>query len=353
MLSPMRAALSQSRLSNKPSVGIVVFELTDACNQACKFCYNYWKGGECSQKMEAPDYRLARRTLSRLLRQASIGRISFSGGEPMMMPHIHDLALKVRFSGAQLNLLTNGTLLSDQDIEIFDQLGVGAVQIPILATTPEPHDKITSLGGSWQRAVGAARKVAQRRKGMLVPVLIVSKMNLHRIEECLEFFHNELGADYALINRFNVGGLGLKNASMLNLTHEELRSMFERANAAAARLGMTLQSGVCTPLCVVDPKNYPNILFTNCSTDFSRRPLTVNFRGDVRFCNHSPKVLGNIHKTPLGEIIERASQDAYFSSVPTKCDGCELWERCRGGCRAASEQLYGTFGEVDPIVAVE
>ena len=336
---------------SKVSVNIVVYELTDACNQACRFCYNYWKAGECSSKMEAPDFRIAHKTLRKLLRQATIGRISFSGGEPMMMPHIHDLALKVRFAGTNFNLLTNGTLLSDEDIEIFDQLGVGAVQIPILSTDPVLHDKITSLRGSWQRAVASARKVAEKRKGALVPVLIVSKMNLHCIEECLEFFHNKLGANYALINRFNIGGLGLQNASMLNLTHKELESMFERANHTAARLGMTLQSGVCTPLCVIDPQKYPNILFTNCSTDFSHRPLTINYRGDVRFCNHSPKILGNIHKTTLKKIIESATHDEYFATIPTKCVGCKLWERCRGGCRAASEQLYGTFGEVDPIVA--
>lgn len=335
---------------NKASVNIVVYELTDACNQACKFCYNYWKAKECPAKMEAPDPRLARRTLRRLLRQADIGHISFSGGEPMMMPNIHDLALKVRFSGAGFNLLTNGTLLSDQDIDIFDQLGVGAVQIPILATDPALHDEITSLKGSWQRAVSAARRVAAKREGVLVPVLIVSRMNFHCIEECLEFFHNELGAKYALINRFNIGGLGLKNAAALNLTNAEIEEMFERANRTAERLGMTLQSGVCTPLCVVDPAKYPSVLFTNCSTDFSRRPLTVNFRGDVRFCNHSPRILGNIYKTPLRKIIEEATKDEYFATVPTKCAGCKLWERCRGGCRAASEQLYGTFGEADPIV---
>lgn len=337
---------------SKPSVNIVVYELTDACNQACKFCYNYWKGGECPTKMEAPNPRLARRTLRTLLHQANIGRISFSGGEPMMMPNIHDLALRVGLAGTKFNLLTNGTLLADQDIEIFDQLGVGAVQIPILATDPALHDEMTSLKGSWQRAVEAARKVVAKREGVLVPVLIVSRMNFHCIEECLEFFRNELGAKYALINRFNIGGLGLKNAATLNLTNAELEEMFDRANRTAERLGMTLQSGVCTPLCVVDPAKYPHILFTNCSTDFSRRPLTINFRGDVRFCNHSPRILGNIHKTPLGKIIEEASRDEYFAAVPTKCAGCKLWERCRGGCRAASEQYYGTFGEVDPIVEI-
>ena len=346
----MSTAITTLLSRNKASIGTVVYELTDACNQACKFCYNYWKGGECPSKVAAPDYRLARRTLRRLLRQASIGRISFSGGEPMLMPHIHDLAMMVRFAGAKFNLLTNGTLLTDDDIEIFNQLGVGAVQIPILSTDATLHDEITSLKGSWQRAVAAARKVVAKREGVLVPVLIVSRMNLHCVEEVLEFFHNELGAKYALINRFNIGGLGLKNAAALNLTNAEIAEMFKRADLTAARLGMTLQSGVCTPLCVVEPQNFPHILFTNCSTDFSHRPLTVNYRGDVRFCNHSPRVLGNIHKTPLKEIIARANEDSYFSTIPTKCNGCKLWERCRGGCRAASEQLYGTFGEADPIV---
>jgi radical SAM protein with 4Fe4S-binding SPASM domain len=96
--------------------------------------------------------------------------------------------------------------------------------------------------------------------------------------------------------------------------------------------------------------DYPNIRFSHCSTDLSQRPLTVNYRGDVRFCNHSPRVLGNIYTTPLKEIIRTSQVDGYFDSVPSLCTGCKLWERCKGGCRAASEQLYGSFDRVDPIM---
>jgi radical SAM protein with 4Fe4S-binding SPASM domain len=52
----------------------------------------------------------------------------------------------------------------------------------------------------------------------------------------------------------------------------------------------------------------------------------------------------------LKEIVEISQGDGYFDTVPTLCGSCKLWERCKGGCRAASEQLYGTFDRVDPIL---
>ena len=330
-------------------IGIVVFELTDACNQACKFCYNHFKGeGVCS--VEAPNFRLARRTLKRLQRQARIGSLSLSGGEPMLMPRIHDLVLRARMAGSKVNILTNGTLLTEHDIAIFDDLGITTLQIPMLSDNGDVHDSITQLRGSWLKATTAARLVAATREGWLTPVLILSRLNYHDIESTMRMYA-EMGCRYIMVNRFNIGGLGKLYAKELTLTHEELRDAFRRVDAMAHELGMTIHSGVCTPMCLLDPKEYPHIMFTNCSTDLSRRPLTVNYRGDVRFCNHSPRVLGNIYDESLRSIIERSASDGYFDNIPENCAGCKLWQRCRGGCRAASEQMYGSFDKIDPVMS--
>lgn len=336
----------------KLELGVVVFELTDACNQACKFCYNHFKGAPGYCAPEPPDYRLAERTLKRLLGEASIASLSLSGGEPMLMPRIHDLVLKARFAGANVNVLTNGTLLKDDDIAIFNDLGVGMIQIPILSTDAATHDALTSLSGSWERAMTAARKVAAKRAGWLAPVLILTRQNLATIEPTLELYA-ELGATNILVNRFNIGGLGIGNARELVMSHAELREAFARANAKLQQLNLRAHSGVCTPMCLLNPKEYPNITFTHCTTDLRSRPLTVNYRGDVRFCNHSPRVLGNMHNESLDAILERSQSDGYFASRPAECAACTLWERCRGGCRAASEQLYGTFDRVDPVLTTE
>ncbi len=334
---------------DRVDLGFAVFEFTDACNQACRFCYNYFKGDAGPCAVAPPDYRFARRTLKRLLRQANIGSISFSGGEPMLMPKIHDLALMARFRGANVNLLTNGTLLTDNDIAIFNDIGLGKIQIPILADRAELHDHITQLAGSWDRAMRAARRVAATKQDWLMPVFILSRLNVDRIEPALELY-SELGASYIMCNRFNIGGLGKYHAEELNLSHEELRDAFRRVDVKASELGMRVHSGVCTPMCLLDPKDYPNIMFSHCSTDIAQRPLTINYRGEVRFCNHSPRVLGNIYDESLADIIARANDDGYFTTTPDRCVGCKLWTRCRGGCRAAAEQLYGTFDRVDPVM---
>ena len=335
----------------KIDIGFVVFELTDACNQSCRFCYNHFKGVETKCVVEAPDFRQARQTLKRLQREARVANLSFSGGEPMLLPRIHDLILQARAKGSNVNLLTNGTLLKEDDVDIIDDLGVGLVQIPLLSHRAEVHDHITQLPGSWERAVASARRIAERKAEWLTPVFILSKLNAHDIEPTLEMYAS-LGVKRIMLNRFNIGGLGRKYAEELTLSHEELREAFGRANAKLGELGMRAHNGVCTPMCLLSPTDYPNITFTHCSTDLSARPLTINYRGDVRFCNHSPRVLGNIHNETLAKILERCGGDGYYSSIPDKCAQCELWTRCRGGCRAASEQMYGTFDRLDPVMDI-
>lgn len=336
---------------DRVKLGVAVFELTDACNQACRFCYNYFKGDASPRAIAPPDYRQARHTLKQLLRQAEIGSISFSGGEPLLMPKVHDLALKARFGGANVNILTNGTLLTENDIAIFNDIGIGKMQIPILADCATIHDNITQRVGTWERAMRAARNVAATKGEWLVPVMILSRMNIERIEATMVLY-KDLGASLVMVNRFNIGGLGKHHAAELSLSHEELRDAFRHVDKSAGELGMKVHSGVCTPMCILDPREYPNIMFTHCSTDFSQRPLTINYRGEVRFCNHSPRILGNIHEESLGSIIERANGDSYFAITPSRCADCKLWERCRGGCRAAAEQLYGTFDRADPVMDI-
>ncbi len=339
-------------MSSKLHIGIVVYELTDACNQACKFCYNHWKSRDDSSLPDAPDFKLARKTLKELLRQAKVQTLTFSGGEPMLMPRIHDLVLQARFAGAQVNLLTNATCLKNDDIEIFHQLGVGRIQIPILGPNAAIHDAITQLPGSWEMAMKAARQVAHIHPSWLLPVLILNKLNIDHIESLMALY-KEFGVKRVMVNRFNIGGLGIRHVQALHLSNEELREAFQRVDREAGRHGFRIHSGVCTPICVLDPHDYPHILFSHCNTDLNYRPLTLNYRGEVRFCNHSPRVLGNIYERPLSEILADPSILHYFDTIPTHCQACKLWKQCRGGCRAASEQLYGTFDLPDPILSIE
>lgn len=300
------------------------------------------------------DARLAKRTLGRIYREAKVGTISFSGGEPSLLDNIQDLALKCRFNGSSVNILTNGTLVSGEDIGIFHSIGVSAVQIPLLSNDPAVHDYLTGLPGSWGKAVKSIRNVLDiMGPEHFAAVLILTARNVDGLEDTLEMYRT-MGVKSVMVNRFNLGGNGLKNKAELNLSRDSLKASFKVvSDFAMENPVMNFVSGVCTPLCLLDPVDFPGIRFTSCSTDVKTRPLAISYSGDVRFCNHSPFVLGNIWERSLKEILEDESTARRYSSVPDECVQCALYNRCKGGCRAASEQVYGSFDRVDPIMQTD
>ena len=324
----------------------LVYELTGACNQCCRFCYNYWRDG--STPIAPPDSSRARKTLKKLLSQASVGNLSFSGGEPLLLPNIHDLVLHARFKGSKVNVLTNGTLLTADALENFRSLGVSVIQIPLLSTDASVHDYLTNVPGSWKKAVDALRRTGQA--GIGAAVLVITKVNAPGVAETLGLIR-DCGIRTVMVNRFNIGGNGIRNVQELVPDRKTLQDAFAAVEAFAGRNpDIHFVSGVCTPLCYLDTAPYPHIRFTKCSTDLTGRPVTVNYNGDVRFCNHSPRVLGNIYSRPIGEILTDPEINGWYAGVPEECDKCALLTRCGGGCRAASEQVHGTFSALDPIL---
>lgn len=328
----------------------LVFELTQACNQCCRFCYNYWRDGRTP--LPKPDPSLARKTLKRLLSQTSVDTLAFSGGEPLLLPNIHDLALTARFKGCRVTVLTNGTLLTKDAVDNFKHIGVSAIQIPVLSADPAVHDALTGFPGSWGKATAAASLVVHAMPSATCCVLVITRQNAPNIPETLGFI-KELGISQVMVNRFNLGGMGLINKSDLALDRDMLKQAFTDVEKfAAANPDIRFVSGVCTPLCVLDPTEFPHIRFTWCSTDFSHRPVAVSYTGDIRFCNHSPHIIGNIYQRHISDILSDPVNTGRYSAVPKHCRDCSLFSRCNGGCRAASEQTYGSFSLPDPI-AVE
>ena len=338
-------------MGQKVKLNRVVFELTHACNQRCKFCYNHWKVTDAPHNtfLKKFDSSKTKKVLQKIYAQASVESISFSGGEPMLFPRIHDMVMFARFHKSNVSVLTNGTLLDDNDLYAFKNLGVERIQIPLLSGDAKIHDILTGDPGSWEKSARSAQKVLAMDPDKLSVVLVLTQQNLFDLDQTL-WFYSQLGVKSVLVNRFNLGGEGLKHRAELELSHEELQSAFSYINDFSGKHDMRFFSGVCTPMCVLDPARYPHIGFSFCNKKVSERPLTIDAQGDVRFCNHSPTVLGNVLEQPLSDILENDSKNWYFNSVPDYCASCKKIKLCGGGCRAASEQVYKTFTKVDPLI---
>lgn len=323
-----------------------IIELTTKCNVNCVHCYNWWKQNR-EPVLHQDSYKKAFRLVDHLIKKTTVERITFTGGEPTISERFIELVLHAKLNKKKVTIITNG----NGDTEIYrklTELQTDLIEFSIHSLHSDIHDGITQKPGSWQKAVSNMSLVLSQGKAA-VPVIVVTKSNYKYIADTLRFFYG-MGIRSAMVNRYNLGGEGLNHPNALSASRSELHTAFSEANAFAVSSGMRIVSGVCTPHCILNPDDYSNISFGSCSDDVYLRPLTFDIEGNLRLCNHSPISVGNIFKQSLGEILSSTYIDEWSNLDLPFCQQCSRLSKCRGGCRAASEQMGIGLAMEDPVV---
>lgn len=326
----------------------LAFEITSSCNLNCRYCYNYWKSPLFKEKIHFNSYKQSLKTLKRIFKIADVDYLTFTGGEPFMAERFNELVLFAKMKGVAVTVITNGNAGSEKDYGELKSIGVNLFELPVLSHKAEIHDFLTQVQNSHTKSVNSI-KYLKNAGADVVAVIVITKQNYAEIGETLEFIKN-LGIKRVMLNRFNIGGTGISEKHNLELSKNEINEAFKTASQAGKDLSISLSSNVCTPLCIVNPSDYKNIFFTTCSSDVSKRPLTIDIEGNLRFCNHSPTVLGNIFKDKLTDMFESEKAKMWSDKVPDYCATCDLYLTCAAGCRAAAEQLNLGLNSPDPVV---
>lgn len=330
----------------KTKLPFVSFETTMRCNLRCRFCYNHYKN---TGDTPAPSsYAQAKKTLQQIFKLFEVGQITFTGGEPFMAERFGELVLSSRFKGATVGIISNGNYASaDKYLQLVD-LGVKLFELPIHSCNPEIHDFMTTVNGSHQKSLAIIKMLIEHG---ITPtaVIVLTKFNAATAADTVRYIHS-LGISKIMLNRYNVGGEGVKDPSEILPTKEQLQTAFKEVSDEALKSNLVIFSSVCTPHCVLDPHNYPGIRFSSCSFDITRRPVTIDYLGNVRFCNHSPVVLGNIFADAVEDIFSNPAATEWGRVVPDFCKGCVRLLSCKSGCRAANQQCGIGLDKPDPVV---
>jgi len=325
----------------------IAFEITDRCNLDCVYCYNIWKMPD-GKRVAFNSYKKAIATLDKIFAMADIRSVVLTGGEPFLSERFAEVVLHCRMAGKTVTLITNGTQGREKDYRQLIKMGVGLFELPVHAAQSDIHDAMAKVPGSWARSVEAIAEI-QRLGGSVVAVVVITRHNVRQLGETLDFIAS-LGCRRVMLNRYNIGGKGCANPMEVSATAQDLRTAFTIANEKSTELDLYLTANVCSPVCLLDPDDYSNIGFGHCSANVLHRPITLDINGNIRLCNHSPVVAGNIYEKPLQEILYSGYSDSWITAVPTFCKQCNHWNVCMGGCRAASEQVYGRIDREDPII---
>jgi len=280
---------------NKP-LGVQL-EITEKCNMKCIFCYN--RSGEptprCTELKDSEWISLAHELVN-----LGIYECVISGGEPLLRK---DLVIKVMSilgeNDVRFILITNGFFFDQEFLSKIMDFDFAWIQVSIDAGTPELHDYVRGLRGSWYRAVKAAKMVHDAGIPLCIATTLV-KANLKSLPETIDMAC-ALGADRFITGEANLVGraaihtdscsLGKSDIKFVNKVLEEKREEY--------RFCMEVVKAV-------DPG-----IHLNLAALLPPRVALIRPNGRVKVDCILPFVFGNIKRESLGEIWEKRASKAW------------------------------------------
>lgn len=289
--------------------------------------------------------------IARLQDECPVETIALSGGEPLLRKDLPEILAYLRQRDIEPMIITNGTLLTPK--RVAATLIGGNYEVTLLSYKAETHDLLAGRPGAWQKAVDGMINV-NRAGGNLIAAFVATRLNYQDLFWTAQMAI-AMGAIAIMYNRLNLSLHTLECASQLLPTPEMVHENLDTLEEIGGKYHLPISiSVVCEP-CVVNTQGYQHVHFGWCPLAGENSYFTVDPLGNLRICNHSPIILGNIFQTSFSEIYYKHPYVQTFrQELPACCESCApaLKELCGGGCKAVGEQCYGTLRQVDPFVAL-
>lgn len=331
---------------DKPRLQTLILEMTQDCDHACLYCYNPWRRDGARPESARPPTD-APALLAHVLAQVDCGHVTLTGGEPLLCD---DLAETVGFlsgRGVRVNLITNGHRLTDARAAELIQSGVSLFAVPLLSHRREVHDALCGAPGAFDAALAALARI-RAHSGRAAVAFVATRLNIADLRDTLRLAF-AFGVRGIQFNRFNPGGRGAAHLDLLP-TLEQVREALAVADATATQLGLTVAISIPIQPCLVDVDAYPNLNFGFCAAGTDRAYYTLDRAGNVRPCNHSDTVLGNVWERRFADIISGQAMAEFAAAIPPFCQACRMRAACQGGCKAAARVCYGDLRAEEPFL---
>lgn len=326
----------------------IIFELTLRCNLNCLYCYNV-----CKNKTPYPtgelDTEKLKWLIDKVIRETGCTNLTFTGGEPYLREDIFEVFNYAKSKVININVISNGTLLSKENILKSIDAGIRIFELPLLSSNRDVHNSI--VGGNSFDKVTEAIAYIKSYKSRVVTVFVATKKNIGDLPETIELAV-ALGADGIMFNRFNPGGEGRKHIEELLPSPQELELALEVANKASEEYKISVACSIAMHPCLINTEKYPNLSFGYCAAGTSRAYYTVDPIGNLRMCNHSQMIIGNLFEDSFQRIARNRKACDFIKAIPEFCRDCKIAKKCQGGCKAAAEVCYQSIYEEDPFLKI-
>lgn len=237
----------------------VYIELTNSCNFFCPFCYV-----NCGNKSKMIDFTSIKKYINFLLEKGMI-HCTLSGGECLLHPKFNEIYLILKKNGVLVTILTNGSLISDERLKLFEEYKPYKIEISLYGDSNDKY-YINTL----QKKYGFDNVKTNILKLKNSGINIICKMPVNAITEssfinvnnwCINkkipfYFSDELFSDY---NGISNEDLKLKNGEIKNLIEKDNNNFYKKLdfNLCRYKYGFDCTAGKYSLVISYDKKIFP------------------------------------------------------------------------------------------------
>ncbi len=307
-------------------------EVTYQCGLNCIHC--------SSDARPSNSLQVSRDDCLRILSEAAkmgVEDVAFSGGEPLLWPHIFDVVNAASQNGLKITIYTSGNAENFRDrAKQLYSLGAYRFIFSLFGSTSTSHEQITRKAGSFECTKSAARDAHDI--GLIIEFHFVPmSSNYHELSDVASLA-SQLGASRISVLRLvPQGRAALLQGRILNRVQNlELRRQIQNLRKS----GFDIRTGSPYNFLMLNDKPGcwaaidrliigPDLQLYPC--DAFKRINAVELVGTANWSSLSSSNLSDCwEKSPYLEAV----RDYLTTDFSEPCNSCRLVEKCVSGCLA-------------------
>ncbi len=294
MLANIARGYGRALVLRKPTLRIIEFSITAACQSRCEYCYAAKLQRRGGRILDVDEIRQTWRQAKALGAFSSL----LLGGEPTLHPRFMDIIEVLQPRDHIVTFVTNGISLTEAMIVELRRLGVFIVFVSLNSLDPETNDRMRGYEGHLEHAMRVIDLCRKHGLDVAIPVT-TAKPWLDETLRLLDFARRH--GLQANINLFAATGRGegKKDDLFPPSFWTELRRIYDTNPDLRGDwdTNLTLEVGC--------PAGYEKV--------------HVAPYGDVTGCSIQPVSFGNVRTTPLAEIVARMRRFHHFAKRSPSC----------------------------------
>ncbi len=172
---------------NVPPLRAFYLYLTGGCNLMCRHCWitpHFVNGRPDPQECIDPELLFA---AVREAKTLGLAGAKLTGGEPLLHPRFRDIAEGLTALGIEMNMETNGTLLTEEMARrLKNETKVGFVSVSLDYDDPASHDAFRGVNGAFEAALRGLDNLVRAGYENVQVIMGLHKGNVDKIEGVVE-----------------------------------------------------------------------------------------------------------------------------------------------------------------------